>query len=187
MEFLCTSPIFYSVVLRCLQLPLRTVIGDIVAVARAHPSPHQGLALQASFSVKLGLFLRLFKSFIYFFKELSFHFFFYNNFAQKRSTRTSSVICGAQCENGNSGPLIQKLRISKLNQAWSLLNSGPHVTSRIAGYKIKELFTPASAVTCGLWQGLPEEGDRQCDMNGSRLWNRETCIQALSLVFYLGP
>lgn len=68
-----------------------------------------------------------------------------------------------------------------------LLNSGPHVTSQIAGYKIKELFSPASAVTCGLCQGLPEEGDRQCDVNGSRLWNRETCILALSLGFHRGP
>lgn len=79
------------------------------------------------------------------------------------------------------------LRISKWNQAWGLLNLGPHVTFQIAGYKIKELFTPASAVTCGLWQGLPEEGGRQCDVNGSRLWNRETCILAPSLVFHLGP
>lgn len=80
--------------------------------------PHQGLALQASFRVKLGLFLRLFESFFYFVKSFLFTF-FDNNFAQKLSTRTSYVICGAQCENGNSEPLIQKLRISKLNQAWA--------------------------------------------------------------------
>lgn len=45
---------------------------------------------------------KTFQECLLFCKELSFHFFFDNNFAQKLSTRTNYVIGGAQYENGNS-------------------------------------------------------------------------------------
>lgn len=127
----------------------------------SHPPPWP--ASQATFSVKLGLFLRHFKSFFYF--ANSFLFIWFDNFAQKPSTRTSYIICGPQCKNGNSDPRYD---------------------FPVAGFEVMDLFTPpAPAVKRG--QGLPEEGDRQCDMEGGRLWDRETYIKALSLLFHLGP